>query len=53
MKKGMANAKEDCDIIVDQLRAIDNRRLKKRIGKIPEEKIDNLRENIAAILDLF
>ena len=53
LKKGMANAKEDCDIIVDQLRAIDNRRLKKRIGKIPEEKIDNLRENIAAILDLF
>lgn len=53
LKKGMANLKENCDIMIDQLRAIDNRRLQNRIGKIPSDKIENLKENFAAILDLF
>ena len=49
----MANLKKNSDIMVDQLRTIDNRRLRERIGKIPEEKINELKENILAILDLF
>jgi mRNA interferase MazF len=52
LTKGMANLKEDCDIMVDQLRAIDNRRLQIRIGKIPEDKIKDLKENTKLILDL-
>ena len=52
LTKGMANLKEECDIMVDQLRAIDNRRFQKRIGKIPEDKIEALKENIKVILDL-
>ena len=52
LPKGMANLKEECDIMVDQLRAIDNRRLQKRVGKIPEDKIKALEENIKVILDL-
>ena len=39
LSRGMANLNEDCDIILDQIRAIDNRRLIKRLGKIPDEKI--------------
>ena len=27
LKKGMANVREDCDVMIDQIRAIDNRRL--------------------------
>ena len=53
LAKGMASLKEECDIMVDQLRAIDNRRLQKRVGRIPEEKIEAVRENIKIILDLF
>lgn len=53
LTRGMANLKENCDIMVDQLRAIDNRRLLKRIGKIPEDKIKVLRESFIAILDMF
>jgi mRNA interferase MazF len=53
LKKDMSNLKEDCDIMVDQLRAIDNRRLQKKIGNVPQEKINNLRDSIIAILDLF
>ena len=52
LTKGMANLKEECDIMVDQLRAIDNRRFQKRIGKIPEDTIEALKENIKVILDL-
>jgi mRNA interferase MazF len=50
--KGMADLEEECDIMIDQLRAIDNRRLQRRIGKIPEDKIEALRENIKVIFDL-
>jgi mRNA interferase MazF len=53
LQKGMSNLKEDCDIMVDQLRVIDNRRLQKKIGEIPQEKINDLKDNILTILDLF
>lgn len=53
LKKGMANLNEDCDIIIDQIRAIDNRRLQKRIGKIPEEQIKLVKNSLAIILDLI
>lgn len=52
LKKGTANLKENCDIMVDQLRAIDNKRLLKKIGNLPVELADKTRENIAIILDL-
>ena len=52
LNKGAANLLQDCDIIIDHIRAIDNTRLIKRIGKLPEEKINLLRENIRICLDL-
>ena len=48
----MANLNEDCDVIVDQLRSIDNRRLIKKIGDLPKDLIETLKENLAIILDL-
>jgi len=52
LKKGTANLSENCDIMIDQLRAIDNKRLLKKIGNLPVELADKTRENIAIILDL-
>ncbi len=53
LEKGTGNVKETCDIMIDQIRAIDNKRLIKRIGKIPTQKQDILRNNLKTIFDLF
>lgn len=52
LKKGIAKLKEDCDIMIDQLRAIDNKRLQKKIGTIPDELEEIVRENLKILLDL-
>jgi len=52
LKKGMANLNENCDVMMDQIRAIDNKRLIKKVGNLPVELIDNIKENIAIIIDL-
>ena len=40
------------DILVDQIRAIDNRRLIRRLGKLTKTQIEKLRDNIRIVLDL-
>ena len=50
--KGMANLHEDCDVIIDQIRAIDNKRLIKKVGKLPTGLIEKVKENIAIVIDL-
>ena len=40
------------DILIDQIRAIDNRRLIKRLGKLTKEQIVSLKSNISIVLDL-
>jgi len=52
LKKGMANLHENCDVMIDQLRAIDNQRLIKKVGDLPTDLIDKIKENISIILDL-
>lgn len=53
LKKGEAGIKTDCDIMIDQLRAIDNKRLLKRAGILSSQKIKLLTDNLKIILDLF
>jgi mRNA interferase MazF len=53
IKKGTANLKENCDIMIDQVRAIDNKRLIKKTGELPESLSLKVKENLAIILDLI
>ena len=52
LKKGTANLYESCDIMVDQIRAIDNKRLIKKLGDIPQNHQELVKENIRIVLDL-
>jgi mRNA interferase MazF len=52
LKKGMVNLHENCDIMIDQVRAIDNKRLVKRVGELPQELISQIKENLSIVLDL-
>jgi mRNA interferase MazF len=52
LKKGTANLKSDSDIMIDQIRAIDNRRLTKKVGELPHDLQFKVKENIKIILDL-
>ncbi|MBN2030295.1 type II toxin-antitoxin system PemK/MazF family toxin [bacterium] len=53
IQSGIANMKEDSDIMIDQIRAIDNRRLIKKIGRLPQNLIDKVIENVAIVLDIY
>jgi len=52
LKKGMAKLNENCDILIDQIRAIDNSRLIKKVGDLPEDLIEKVKENVLIILDI-
>jgi mRNA interferase MazF len=52
LKKGMANLHENCDIMIDQVRAIDNKRLVKKVGDLPHELINQIKENLSIVLDI-
>ena len=52
LKKGEGGINRDSDIMIDQIRAIDNKRLIKKLGKLPETLVDNIRDNLAIVLDL-
>ncbi len=38
--------------MIDQMRSIDIKRLQKKLGVLPEEIADKIRQNLAIILDL-
>lgn len=52
LKKGVANLTQDSDIMIDQLRAIDNKRLIKKLGMLENDIIAQLKENIKIVLDI-
>lgn len=52
VKKGIANLHQDCDIMIDQIRTIDNKRLIKKVGDLPGDLVELVKENIMIIIDL-
>jgi mRNA interferase MazF len=44
---------KDSDIMVDQIRAIDNKRLMRRVGEIPGKQMDDLGKNLLILLDII
>ena len=48
----MAKLKQDRDVMTDQVRAIDVKRLQKKSGALPEEVEDQIKHNLSIILDL-
>ncbi len=52
LKQGTSNLHQPCDIMIDQIRAIDNKRLTKRIGILPDDLIEIVKDNIQIVLDL-
>ena len=52
LKAGMAGLNQDSDILVDQIRAIDNRRLLKELGRVPAHLMEELSVNLLIVLEL-
>ena len=52
LKKGCCGLNEGCDIMIDQIRAIDNKRLIKKVGVAPSEILEKIKENLIILLDL-
>ena len=52
LSKGSAKLKEDCDIMIDQVRAIDNKRMIKKIGELSQEQINFIKANLEIVFDL-
>ncbi len=47
-----AGTKKPSDILVDQLRAIDNRRLIEKLGALNKNSVNFLKENLRVLLEL-
>jgi mRNA interferase MazF len=52
LKKGTVGLLQHCDVLIDQIRTIDNKRLTRKIGSLPDDLIQKVRENILIVLDL-
>jgi mRNA interferase MazF len=52
LKHGEAGLAQDSDILIDQIRAIDNSRLTAQIGMMPTQKFLVLEDNLRKVLDL-
>jgi len=52
LPRGSSKLKEDCDIMIDQVRAIDNKRLLTKIGELKPEKIEHIKTSLAIVFDL-
>ena len=51
LPKGLSGLGRASDILVDQIKAIDNRRLRKRLGGLPDPYLGDLRKKLLLILD--
>jgi mRNA interferase MazF len=52
LPKGMAGNTAECEVMIDQGGAIDNRRLRKRLGAVPRPILREIKEKLRVLLDL-
>ena len=52
LKKGLAGLSQDSNVLIDQIRAIDNQRLVRALGRTPDSVFEKVLENIQVVLDL-
>jgi mRNA interferase MazF len=52
LSKGEAGLSAASEVIVDQIRAIDNRRLRRALGAAPSRCLKEVEQRIAILLDL-
>jgi len=52
IKKGISNLQQPSDLMIDQIRAIDNKRFVQRIGELPADLRKRVTENLKIVLDL-
>jgi len=52
LKKSKFGLKADCDIMIDQIRAIDNKRFLEKVGEVDGKTVLRIRENLKIVLDL-
>ena len=52
IKKGIANMQKPSDLMIDQIRAIDNKRFVQKIGELPLDLRKIVTENLKIVLDL-
>ena len=53
LRNEISNLEKDSDIIIDQIRAIDNKRLIVKIGQLPEDLKQKVKQNIEIIFDII
>ena len=52
LKKGTAGLTEDSDVMIDQIRAIDNRRFSKKIGSLSNKLMEQVQERLRLVMEL-
>ncbi len=52
IKKGISNTQKPSDLMIDQIRAIDNKRFVQKIGELPTDLRKIVSENLKIMLDL-
>ena len=52
LPKGIAGNKVDCEILIDQSRALDNRRIKRTLKSLPRPILQEVKEKLGRLGDL-
>jgi mRNA interferase MazF len=52
LARGTAGLAADSEVLVDQIRAIDNRRFRRELGAAPERCLKEIERSVAILLDL-
>jgi len=52
LPRGIAGNSADCEVMIDESRAIDNRRIKRRLGRPPGRLLSEVKEKLRLLGDL-